>query len=73
MWTCTYVSPQHGASPGKLRRGHAEVLADGKVYQYRVPKGQRKLFRLWLETAFAMRGRMAKVAGRFPHYDIDMQ
>jgi hypothetical protein len=73
MFICTYKPQQHGQRPATLKRGHAQVYDDGKIYEYHVPKGERRAFRSWLAEAFAMRGRIAKITGAYPHYEIEQR
>ena len=70
MFTCTYTPRQHGQGPTKLKRGHAHVHHDGKVWEYHVPKGERRAFRQFLADAFGYRGQIVKVEGSYPSYHV---
>jgi len=72
MFTCTYTPQQHGQRPAQSRRGHAHVHHDGKVWQYHVPKGQRRAFRQFLVDAFNYRGQTVVVSGAYPSYHVEI-
>ena len=71
MFICTYTPHQHGQRPLFFNRGHAYVHHDGKVWEYHVPRGQRRAFRRFLVDAFGYRGEMVVVEGSYPSYHIE--
>jgi hypothetical protein len=70
MFICTYTPHKHGQGPSSLRRGHPHVLHDGKVWEYHVPRSERRAFRQFLVEKFGYRGETVKVEGSYPLYHI---